>query len=196
MSNRTVLEFAMGNPNNLNETQLWYFIDNQNFLVIKEIFITESGIKFNLSIATEYDKVVSFSDAYKEYNNDDELLKKSKALIKPANETIDEFSIGNQEKLNEKQILNFIENQDIIIIKDFILSNHRIKLIVETHCTQSDTIAFTNAFKEYSQNVEEIIEEIVCEIPKQEEVSNNTEHNIKNGFFHKISNYFNNFISS
>jgi hypothetical protein len=202
MSDKTILEFAMGNPNNLNETQLWDFIDNQDFLVIKNIFVVDNGIKIVLSFAAENNKVLSFSNAYKTYNK--ELIKKSEILIAPTNETINEFSMGNKEKLNEKQISNFIENQDVITINDFILSNQGVKLIVEFDCTQSDTIAFINAFKIYSQNVEEIFEEAIDETQTLEEIlnttikkeTNNTNNKVKNSFFYKISNYFRNFISS
>jgi hypothetical protein len=81
MSQNTILEFGMGNPNKLNEEEYKTFVDGQNILVIKEFFIVDEGIKVVLDFAAQEKFVSKFFNAFKKFDMNLKAKKKAQPII-------------------------------------------------------------------------------------------------------------------
>jgi hypothetical protein len=160
MNNQTVLEFALGNPNNLNNESFQSFLEEQNIISVKTFFIVDNGIKIDLHFAIQQSYLSKFQNAYIEFNkNYIKNLPKS-IKIEPVERTVLEFSMGNPKQLNNNQVWNFIENQEIITIEDIIVSDSGIKVNLHFEAIESDVYKFLNSFKLFSENPPNNIEEI------------------------------------
>ena len=159
----TILEFAMGNPDNLNDSEFQSFIDSQDFLSIKQFFIVSSGIKVDLPFAVKQTFVNKFGKAFETYSQKigNEKRAKIEALRKKIEEskTVLEFALGNPDNLNENQVWQFVEEQELITISDVSASQSGIHFYVDVEATQNEVKEFREAFIRYSKNAP-IVEEV------------------------------------
>ncbi len=58
----------MGNPDKLNEAQVWYFINDQEILTVEEAIVSHSGIKIILDSEELESDVKHFLDLFKSFS--------------------------------------------------------------------------------------------------------------------------------